>query len=89
MSYHKNKQQAFQVAEQDMKDVFKAKQEVITLNEADYSKELAHLKGEIDEAYQQVTKALDISSDKQAEQLKDYRDKLEKISIQTKKTRNI
>jgi len=80
MPHHKNKQQAFQAAQQGYEQAQKANQQRIeAINKADYGKELAHLTQEVNEAYQQIDKALSVASEHQHKQLKQYQDHLNEI----------
>lgn len=78
MPYNKNKQQAFQAAQQgthQAKDIF----ENIVRDDADYGTQLKHLKNEVNEAYQQINNALETSSDDQHDQLKQFQQDLESM----------
>ncbi|KGX83835.1 hypothetical protein [Pontibacillus marinus] len=80
MPHHKNKQQAFQAAQQGYEQAEKAnKQRIEAINRADYGKELGHLTQEVNEAYQQIDKALGVASEHQEKQLKQYQEKLNQI----------
>lgn len=80
MPYHKNKQQAFQAAQQGYEQAMSANKERIeAINRADFGKELAHLTQEVNEAYQQIDKALGVASEHQYDQLKQYQDTLNEI----------
>ncbi|MCT2536390.1 hypothetical protein NC661_12850 [Aquibacillus koreensis] len=52
-----------------------------SINEADYGTELAHLKEEVLEAYQQINNALESASEQQVDQLKDFKEKIDNIQI--------
>ncbi|MDQ0161851.1 hypothetical protein [Bacillus alveayuensis] len=71
MPYHKNKQQAFQAAQQGMKDVVDVYTQ-IEKSDADYGKQLKHLKQEVNEAYQQIQNALEVASEKERLRLEQY-----------------
>jgi len=80
MPYNKNKQQAFQAAQQGYEQAINANKERIeAINRADYGKELGHLTQEVNEAYQQIDKALGVASEHQYDQLKQYQEKLNEI----------
>ncbi|MFD1018303.1 hypothetical protein [Thalassobacillus hwangdonensis] len=83
MSYYQNKQEAFQHASNKMKQVEDSAAHVLeSIHEADYGTELAHLQEEINQAYQQVEKALTVSSEHQEKQLQSYKAQLDKIKGQ-------
>lgn len=80
MPYHKNKQQAFQAAQQGYEQAIDANETRLqSVDQADYGKELAHLTQEVNEAYQQIDKALEVASEHQYEQLKQYQNQLTQI----------
>lgn len=68
MPYHKNKQQAYQAAEQGVEEVKDAFFEIVK-DSADYGKQLKHLKNEINEALEQIDNALEVASETQRVQL--------------------
>ena len=68
MPYHKNKQQAFQAAQQGVEDVEELYYEIVQ-DSASYGHQLKHLKNEVNEAYQQIENALEVASEKQRAQL--------------------
>ena len=61
MPYHKNKQQAFQAAQQGVEDAQELYYEIVRDKEG-YGHQLKHLKQEVNEAYQQIENALSSSS---------------------------
>lgn len=76
--YHKNKQQAFQAAQQgteEAKDIY----ENIVEDDPDYGVHLKSLKNEVNEAYEQINNALEVASEKQKAQLQQYQDDLQSI----------
>lgn len=80
MPYHKDKQQAFQAAQQGYKQALDANEQRITsVGKGDYGKELNHLTQEVNEAYQQIDKALEVASEHQYDQLKKFQDDLTNI----------
>ncbi|PLS14700.1 hypothetical protein CVD28_27005 [Bacillus sp. M6-12] len=79
MPYHKNKQQAFQAAQQGVKQALDASE--IDEHDAGYGSELNHLKQEVNDAYQQIENALETASEHQRSQLEQFRDDLESIVI--------
>ncbi|MCA1058734.1 hypothetical protein LCL96_07290 [Rossellomorea aquimaris] len=78
MPYHKNKQQAFQAAEQSVTEVQNTVNELV-LDGASYGSQLAHLKNEVNEAYQQIENALEVASDTQRAQLQQFKSDLSSI----------
>ncbi|WP_453996736.1 hypothetical protein [Bacillus nitroreducens] len=78
MPYHKDKQQAFQAAQQgteQARDVY----ENIVLNDPDYGAHLKRLKNEVNEAYQQIENALEVASEHQKAQLQQFQQDLDSI----------
>ncbi|MEK5443019.1 MULTISPECIES: hypothetical protein [unclassified Fredinandcohnia] len=78
MPYHKDKQQAFQAAQQgteEAKDVYAN----IVSNDPDYGAHLKRLKNEVNEAYQQIENALEVASEHQKAQLQQFQSDLQSI----------
>ncbi|MDF0728002.1 hypothetical protein PY093_15115 [Cytobacillus sp. S13-E01] len=78
MPYSKDKQQAFQAAQQgthQAKDIY----ENIVKDDPDYGVHLKRLKNEVNEAVQQITNALEVASDTQRDQLQQFQDDLQSI----------
>ena len=71
MPYHKNKQQAFQAAQQGIEDVEELYFEIVQ-DSASYGPQLNHLKKEVNEAYQQIENALEVASENQSIQLEQF-----------------
>ncbi|WP_064093394.1 hypothetical protein [Rossellomorea aquimaris] len=78
MPYHKNKQQAFQAAQQGVTEVQNTVNELV-LDGGSYGSQLAHLKNEVNEAYQQIENALEVASDTQKAQLQQFKSDLTSI----------
>ncbi|KAA0564562.1 hypothetical protein ACQCWA_08465 [Rossellomorea aquimaris] len=78
MPYHKNKQQAYQAAEQSVTEIQNTINELV-LDGASYGSQLAHLKNEVNEAYQQIENALEVASDTQRAQLQQFKSDLSSI----------
>jgi flagellar biosynthesis chaperone FliJ len=78
LPYHKNKQQAFQAAQQGVEDVEEQYYKIVP-DSASYGKQLQHLKQEVNETYQQIENALEVASEHQRVQLKTFQDDLRKI----------
>lgn len=81
MPYHKNKQQAFQAAQQGYEEVEKFYR-MMDKDGPDYGSELSHLKNEINEAYEQIENALEVASEHQRQQLERYKNDLQSIVSQ-------
>ncbi|WP_018663545.1 hypothetical protein [Heyndrickxia acidiproducens] len=78
MPYHKNKQQAFQAAQQSMNQTEDIYQD-LTVDSEDYGHHLKHLKEEINETYQQIENALEVASETQRLKLQQFQKDLDKI----------
>lgn len=78
MPYHKNKQQAFQAAQQGVEDAQELYYEIVR-DSASYGHQLQHLKEEVNEAYQQIENALEVASEHQRVQLEQFQQDLEKM----------
>lgn len=78
MPYHKNKQQAFQAAQQGVEDVEEQYYEIVR-ESPNYGHQLQHLKQEVNEAYQQIENALEVASEHQRVQLEKFQNDLHKI----------
>lgn len=78
MPYHKNKQQAFQAAQQGVEDAQELYYEIVN-DSANYGHQLKHLKQEVNEAYEQIENALGVASETQRAQLERFRQDLSKM----------
>lgn len=78
MPYHKNKQQAFQAAQQGVEDAQELYYEIVQ-DSANYGHQLKHLKQEVNEAYQQIENALEVATEHQRSQLKKFQQDLQNI----------
>jgi uncharacterized membrane protein len=78
MPYHKDKQQAYQAAEQSVTEIHNTINELV-LDGASYGSQLAHLKNEVNEAYQQIENALEVASETQRAQLQQFKSDLSSI----------
>ncbi|MCM3567735.1 hypothetical protein [Neobacillus mesonae] len=76
--YNKNKQEAFQAAQQGFEDA-QGLFETIVSDNANYGHQLKHLKNEVNEAYQQIENALEVASEKQREQLERFQQDLQQM----------
>jgi peptidoglycan hydrolase CwlO-like protein len=84
LPYHKDKQQAFQAAQQGVNEAEKIYLS-LDKNSPEFASELSHLKNEINEAYQQIENALEVASEHQRNRLEQYKKDLEKIASQVNK----
>ncbi|MED3551943.1 hypothetical protein ACTHO0_12560 [Cytobacillus praedii] len=75
MPYNKNKQQAFQAAQQGMEDAEELYHEIVR-DTASYGHQLKHLKQEVNEAYEQIENALEVASETQRAQLEKFQQDL-------------
>jgi len=78
MPYHKNKQQAFQAAQQGVEEARELYTEIVR-DSASYGYQLKHLKNEVNEAYQQIENALEVASEHQRAQLERFQQDLKSI----------
>lgn len=78
MPYHKNKQQAYQAAQQGFEEVQDFYHEIVQ-DSASYGHQLKHLKNEVNEAYQQIENALEVASETQKSQLERFMGDLQQI----------
>lgn len=78
MPYHKNKQQAFQAAQQGVEDAQELYYEIVN-DSANYGHQLKHLKQEVNEAYEQIENALEVASETQRAQLERFQQDLRKM----------
>lgn len=78
MPYNKNKQQAFQAAQQGTHQVKDVYNNMIQDNR-EYGHQLKHLKNEMNEAFQQINNALEVASEDQVDQLRMFKNDLESI----------
>ncbi|MBM7659234.1 putative nucleic acid-binding Zn-ribbon protein [Bacillus mesophilus] len=78
MPYNKDKQQAFQAAQQgthQAKDIY----ENMEVTGGDYGAQLKRLINEINEAKEQISNALEVTSETQRDQLQQFQQDLENI----------
>lgn len=78
MPYNKDKQQAFQAAQQGTKEAVNIASSIVR-NDPEYASQLKHLHKEVGEAYEQIQNALEKASETQYEQLQKYEQDLRKI----------
>lgn len=76
--YNKNKQQAFQAAQQGYEEAQGLFATIIS-DSASYGHQLKHLKEEVNEAYQQIESALEVASEHQRAQLERFQQDLQGI----------
>lgn len=78
MPYHKDKQQAFQAAQQGVvqaENIFNN----IVKNDPNYGHDLKELRQEVQEAYEQIQNALEVASETRCPQLEQYESNLQNI----------
>lgn len=85
MPYHKNKQQAFQAAQQGVNEAQDLYYEIVN-DSASYGHQLKHLQNEINEALQQIENALEVASDTQKAQLEQFRQDVTAIANEVNQT---
>ncbi|CRK83302.1 hypothetical protein [Neobacillus massiliamazoniensis] len=83
--YHKDKQLAFQAAQQGFENA-QGLYETIIEDSASYGHQLKHLKDEVNEAYQQIENALEVASEKQRAQLERFQQDLQSIVVEVNQT---
>ncbi|WP_026695804.1 hypothetical protein [Peribacillus kribbensis] len=76
--YHKNKQQAFQAAQQGTEQA-REKAALLFPENADFYSQVHALKTEAQEAFQQIENALEVASEHQRVQLRQYQDELRQL----------
>lgn len=76
--YNKDKQQAFQAAQQGYEEAQGLFKTIIS-DSASYGHQLKHLKEEVNEAYQQIENALEVASEHQRAQLERFQQDLQSI----------
>lgn len=76
--YNKDKQQAFQAAQQGYENA-QGLFETIVSDSAGYGHQLKHLKDEVNEAYQQIENALEVASETQRSQLQRFQQDLQSM----------
>jgi F0F1-type ATP synthase membrane subunit b/b' len=76
--YNKDKQQAFQAAQQGYEEAQGLAATIIS-DSASYGHQLKHLKEEVNEAYQQIENALEVASEHQKAQLERFQQDLQNI----------
>lgn len=79
MPYHKNKQQAFQAAQQGVNEAQELYHEIVR-DSASYGHQLKHLKNEVNEALEQIENALEVASETQKAQLEQFRQDISSIA---------
>jgi F0F1-type ATP synthase membrane subunit b/b' len=76
--YNKNKQEAFQAAQQGFENA-QGLYDTIVSDSASYGHQLKHLKNEVNEAYQQIENALEVASETQRAQLQRFQQDLQQM----------
>lgn len=85
MPYNKNKQQAFQAAQQGVNETQELYHEIVR-DSASYGHQLKHLKNEVNEALQQIENALEVASETQRAQLEQFRQDVTAIANEVNQT---
>jgi hypothetical protein len=83
--YNKDKQQAFQAAQQGYENA-QGLFETIVSDSAGYGHQLKHLKDEVNEAYQQIENALEVASETQRSQLERFQQDLQSMVTEVNQT---
>ncbi|EKN65507.1 hypothetical protein BABA_20251 [Neobacillus bataviensis LMG 21833] len=83
--YNKDKQQAFQAAQQGYEEA-QGLFETIVSDNASYGHQLKHLKNEVNEAYQQIESALEVASEHQRAQLEQFQQDLQNMVHEVNQT---
>ncbi|PEI88108.1 hypothetical protein [Bacillus toyonensis] len=78
MPYHKDKQQAFQAAQQGVTQAENLFNNIVK-NDPNYGRDLKELRQEVQEAYEQIQNALEVASETQRPQLEQYENNLQNI----------
>lgn len=78
MFYHSNKQEAFQAAQNNLRETQTLYEDIVK-DSASYGHQLKHLKQEINETYQQIENALETASEHQRRQLETFQQDLKTI----------
>ncbi|WLR52562.1 hypothetical protein LC040_06620 [Bacillus tianshenii] len=78
MPYNKDKQQAFQAAQQGTTQAKDAYANIVK-ESADYGTQLKHLQQEVNEAFEQINNALETASEHQQPQLQQFQQDLQEI----------
>lgn len=81
MPYHKDKQQAFQAAEQGVQEVRDLYEE-IDETAPEYGAYVKRIKKEINEAQQQIEKALTVAGERQKQVLEQMREEVAELDSQ-------
>jgi hypothetical protein len=77
--YHKDTQQAYQAAQQGAQQAIDVYENLVPDDNPNYGNQLKHLKHEVNEAYQQITNALEISSETQRKRLEQFQHDLQQM----------
>lgn len=85
MPYHKDKQQAFQAAQQGVQEAQVLYHDIVN-DSANYGHQLKHLKNEVYEALEQIENALEVASETQKSQLEKFRQDLTVIAAEVNQT---
>ncbi|WLD95272.1 hypothetical protein [Alkalihalobacillus sp. AL-G] len=87
MPYHKDKQQAFQAAQQGYEQAIQARDTAVENSvDYDYAAKQHQFQQEMNEALQQIENALEVASEHQQLQLRQYQEELFKLNQQYDET---
>ncbi|AST91956.1 MULTISPECIES: DUF2524 family protein [Sutcliffiella] len=78
MPYHKDKQQAFQAAQQGVEQAKDVYHEIVK-NDPDYGQHFKRLQNEVNEAMEQINNALEVASETQRDQLAQFQEDLQQL----------
>ena len=78
MPYHKNKQQAFQAAQQGVEQARDVYSQIVK-NDPDYGHHFKRLENEVNEAMEQINNALEVASETQRAQLEQFQQDLQHL----------
>ncbi|WP_078546916.1 hypothetical protein [Litchfieldia alkalitelluris] len=78
MPYQKDKQQAYQAAEQGTNQAMDVYHSIVH-DDPDYGVQLKRLKNEVNEAFNQINNAIEVASDTQLDQLNKFKEDLQSI----------
>ncbi|GGE63035.1 hypothetical protein [Priestia taiwanensis] len=85
MPYHKDKQQAFQAAQQGVEQALHTYENIVK-SDVNYGSELQHLRQEVNEAYEQINNALEVASETQRAQLERFQRDLQPLVQEVNQT---
>ncbi|QFT89007.1 hypothetical protein FIU87_10150 [Bacillus sp. THAF10] len=78
MPYHKDKQQAFQAAQQGTEQAMDVYHSIVK-NDPSYGHDFKRLENEVNEALEQINNALEVASETQRPQLQQFQQDLQRM----------